>query len=117
MAPTIVFDKEGDFLFSTGSPGGSSIIAYTAKTIVAILDWGLSPQEAINLPNITARNGSVRIEIDKIDPELADKLEALGHNIVRSKGENSGIHIIYKQEDGSLIGAADPRREGIALQP
>ena len=55
MSPTIVFDDNGEFLFSTGSPGGSSIIAYTAKTIVGILDWGMSPQEAIDLPNITAR--------------------------------------------------------------
>jgi len=42
MAPSIVFNPDGEFLFSTGSPGGNSIIAYTAKSIVGILDWGLS---------------------------------------------------------------------------
>jgi gamma-glutamyltranspeptidase/glutathione hydrolase len=115
MSPTIVFDDNGEFLFSTGSPGGSSIIAYTAKTIVGILDWGMSPQEAIDLPNITARRGSIRVEEKRIDPAISLALEGLGHKVVRSKGENSGLHIIYRNPDGSLIGGADPRREGVAL--
>ena len=62
MAPLIVFNPEGEFLFSTGSPGGNSIIAYVAKSVVGILDWGLSPQEAIELPNVISRNGQIRLE-------------------------------------------------------
>jgi len=114
MSPTIVFDKEGQFLFSTGSPGGNSIIAYTAKTIVGILDWGLTPQEAIDLPNVIARHGSVRLEENRMDADIIASLEVKGHKVVRSKGEISGLHIIYRQADGTLIGGADPRREGIA---
>ncbi len=114
MSPTIVFDKEGQFLFSTGSPGGNSIIAYTAKTIVGILDWGLTPQEAIDLPNVIARRGSIRLEENRMDADIIASLEAKGHKVVRSKGEISGLHIIYRQADGTLIGGADPRREGIA---
>ncbi|MEP3890717.1 MAG: gamma-glutamyltransferase [Hellea sp.] len=134
MAPSIVFNPEGEFLFSTGSPGGNSIIAYTAKTIVGILDWGLTPQEAIELPNMVARNGRVAVEskgikdeeTDEIDrgspgeefgltPELVTALEAKGHKVRRSKGEFSGLHIIYRNADGSLVGGADPRREGTAV--
>ena len=133
MAPTIVFNPQGEFLFSTGSPGGNSIIAYTAKTIIGILDWGLTPQEAIELPNVIARNGKIRMEakglkdettqeIDRgspaeefgLSPEIISALEAKGHDIVRSKGEFSGLHIIYRNSDGRLIGGADPRREGTA---
>ncbi len=114
MSPTIVFNPDGDFLFTTGSPGGSSIIAYTAKTIVGMIDWGLNPQEAIDLPNVIARNGSIRLEENKLDEEIIVGLESLGHKVIRSKGEISGLHIIYRTEDGSLIGAADPRREGTA---
>lgn len=114
MSPTIVFDENGEFLFSTGSPGGGAIIAYTAKTIVAMIDWGLTPQEAIDLPNVIARNGSIRLEENKLDEDIIKGLEAKGHKVVRSKGEISGLHIIYRQPDGSLVGGADPRREGVA---
>ena len=133
MSPHIVFAPDGEFLFTTGSPGGNSIIAYTAKTIVGIVDWGLSPQEAIELPNVIARNGSLRLEAQNLrdaeteelnrgagakefgmEEETVSALENLGHKVRRSGGEISGLHIIYRQEDGTLIGGADPRREGTA---
>lgn len=136
MAPHIVFAPDGEVLFTTGSPGGNSIIAYTAKTIVAMIDWGLSPQEAIELPNVIARNGTIRLEaqnLKKADSDELDRgagakefgmdeatvsaLEALGHKVRRSGGEISGLHIIYRQDDGTLIGGADPRREGTAQTP
>ncbi len=117
MSPTIVFDKDGEFLFTTGSPGGNSIIAYTAKTIIGMLDWGLTPQQAIELPNVIARNGTIRLEENRLDPAIIEGLESLDHTVVRSKGEISGIHIIYRNKDGSLRGGADPRREGVALSP
>ena len=135
MSPHIIFAPDGKFLFTTGSPGGNSIIAYTAKTIVGILDWGLSPQDAIELPNVIGRNGSLRLEAqnlrnaktDELDrgagakefgmeEEIVSALEGLGHRVRRSRGEISGLHIIYRQEDGQLIGGADPRREGTAAE-
>lgn len=117
MSPTIVFDEDGKFLFTTGSPGGSAIIAYTAKTIVGIIDWGLTPQEAIELPNVIARNASIRLEENKLEEDTILHLESLGHKVVRSKGEISGLHIIYRMPNGQLVGGADPRREGVAKSP
>lgn len=133
MSPHIVFAPDGEFLFTTGSPGGNSIIAYTAKTIVGMIDWGLTPQEAIELPNVIARNGALRLEAQNLrdaetdeldrgagakefgmDEETVSALEAMGHDVRRSRGEISGLHIIYRQADGTLIGGADPRREGTA---
>ncbi len=130
MAPHIVFAPDGSLAFTTGSPGGNSILAYTAKTVVGMVDWGLSPQDAIQLPNVIARNGRVRLEAKGLpeeetdepqragpaqefgmDPAIIDGLEALGHEVVRSKGEISGLHIIAL-DDGALVGGADPRREG-----
>lgn len=115
MSPHIVFDADGQFAFATGSPGGNSIIAYTAKTIVAMIDWGMSPQEAADLANVISRNGSVRLEENNLKPEIIDGLEQLGHKVVRSKGEISGIHIIKRKADGTYEGAADIRREGTAV--
>lgn len=136
MAPTIVFNPDGEFMFTTGSPGGNSIIAYTAKTIVGVIDWGLTPQQAIELPNVIARNGRVSLEAKGIKDEETDEvqrtgpaaefgleeslvksLEAKGHTVRRSRGEISGLHIVYRNSDGTLIGGADPRREGSVVIP
>ena len=116
MSPTIVFNAEGDFVLATGSPGGSSIIAYTAKTLVGMLDWGLTPQQAIDLPNVVANGDVVRIE-DGMPAEVLAGLQGLGFTLDANRGEISGIHIVRRLEDGTLLGGADPRREGVALQP
>ncbi len=114
MAPHIVFNKDGSFAFATGSPGGSSIIAYTAKTIIAMIDWDMNPQQAVELANFISRNGSIRLEEAGLDTAIITGLEAKGHKVIRSKGEISGIHIIRRNADGSYEGGADPRREGVA---
>jgi len=113
MSPTIVLDKNGEFLMATGSPGGNSIIAYTAKSLVGILDWGLSPQEAINLPNMVARGDKVRIEQARASKALVDDLRDFGYDVQESAGENSGLSVVVRQADGRLVGGVDPRREGI----
>jgi gamma-glutamyltranspeptidase/glutathione hydrolase len=115
MSPSMIFDADGDLLMVTGSPGGNSIPAYVSKTIVGVLDWGMSAQDAVNHPNIVARGETVRVEIS-VDPgqAIADDLKARGYNVQEREGENSGLHIIVVRDDG-LEGAADPRREGIVL--
>ncbi|MCF6293035.1 MAG: gamma-glutamyltransferase [Robiginitomaculum sp.] len=117
MSPTIVLDENGKPRLITGSPGGNSIIAYTAKTLVGVLDWGLTPQQAIALPNVVARGDITRIGAMNLDPSLVPALTEMGHVIKATKGENSGLHVIQIMPDGSLLGGADPRREGQARQP
>jgi gamma-glutamyltranspeptidase/glutathione hydrolase len=112
MSPTIVLNEDGSFRMATGSPGGNSIIAYTLKTLVGVFDWKLSPQEAVNLPNIVARGNSVRIESDKAPAGLIPGMRELGFPVRESAGENSGLSVVYRHADGSLEGGVDPRREG-----
>lgn len=109
MAPTIVMENNQPYM-AIGSPGGSQIIGYVAKTLVAHLDWGLNLQQAIDLPNMNNRFGSFEIEKDTTAESWVPKLEKLGFK-VQVKELNSGVQAI-KLQGNSLVGAADPRREG-----
>ncbi|MFN3312338.1 MAG: gamma-glutamyltransferase [Hyphomonas sp.] len=115
MSPTLVFDEAGDLFMVTGSPGGNSIVAYVAKTLVGVLEWNQSAQEAVAMPNIIARGNRIGVEIDvEGGPEAAEALRGMGYDVEERTGENSGLHVIVVRDIG-LEGAADPRREGVAL--
>lgn len=115
MSPTLVFDEGGDLFMVTGSPGGNSIIAYVSKTLVGVLEWGKTAQEAAALPNIIARGDTVAVEVDiEGGPEAAQALRDMGYTVEERTGENSGLHLIVVRDSG-LEGGADPRREGVAL--
>ena len=111
MSPTIVM-KDGAPVLAVGSPGGSRIIGYTAKTIIAILDWGLDVQQAVDLPHAVNRFGTYDVEDGTSATELAPALEAMGYE-VNVRDLTSGLHVIAIGD--TLQGGADPRREGIAL--
>ena len=113
MSPTMVVNSDDELTLITGSPGGNSIPAYVAKTLIGIVDWGLTAQEAADAPNLIARGERVRVEVGEPGgQEIADTLIAKGYNVREREGENSGLHLIRITEDG-LDGAADKRREGV----
>jgi gamma-glutamyltranspeptidase / glutathione hydrolase len=116
MSPVLVFnDKTNELLMSTGSPGGSAIINYVAKTLIGTLDWGLDVQRAIDLPNFGSRNlgdkGALELEKGRFPQATIDALKARGHD-VREIEQTSGVHGIMRTPNG-WYGGADPRREGI----
>ena len=96
-----------------GSPGGSRIIGYVAQMLVALLDWGLDPQEAVSLPHVLNRNGRTELEEGAAAEQLKGSLEARRHS-VRVVPLNGGLHVIQVTENG-LRGGADPRREGVVM--
>ncbi len=110
MSPTLVFEGRR-LVLALGSPGGSRIIGYVAKTLIAVLDWGLDVQTAVSLPHHVNRNGGTDLEQSTALVGLVAGLEKLGHK-VRLRGLNSGLHAISLSPNG-LAGAADPRREGL----
>ena len=119
MAPTLIFDRQsGEFLATIGSPGGSQIIEYVAKSTIGLLDWNLDAQQAINLPNFGSRNGPTELERGQFSPALIQALKAKGHE-VNEIDMTSGTQAIVRGRDAqgnvSLTGGADPRREGEAL--
>ncbi len=114
MSPVLVFDKEtGKLLLSTGSPGGAMIIHFTAKTLLGVLNWGLSPQQAIDLPNFGSLGGPLLLEQGRFNSAVVEALKARGHSVVEMP-LTSGLQAIERSPDG-LVGGADPRREGVVL--
>jgi gamma-glutamyltranspeptidase/glutathione hydrolase len=113
MSPVIVLGRDGRLVAALGSPGGSAILAYNAKTLVAVLDWGLTMQQAIDLPNVYARGTDFYGEVNKFSPELRAALAARGVDLKAGRGEESGLHGVIVRGPGQLETGADPRREGV----
>ncbi len=114
MSPTIVLDADHRFVMAVGSPGGLAIPAYVLKTLVGVLDWRLSMQAAIDLPNLIALGPVFIGEAAKFPPEVLKGLADRGVTVRGGLGaEGSGLHGVIVR-DGAFEGGADPRREGIA---
>ena len=111
MSPTLIFDKDGKLEIVIGSPGGPAIPAYVAKTIVALVDWKLPPAEAVGTANIVTGGDALNLEAGTFLEKQAGAFTALGHT-VRIDSSGSGLHAIRIMPDGTLMGGADPRREG-----
>ena len=113
MSPTIAY-LDGKPVALTGSPGGGRIPEYVAQSLVAMLAFESDPPTAAALPHVSQRNrGTVALE-PVIQADIVEGLEALGHQTGEAE-MTSGLHIIRILPDGTLLGGADPRREGVAI--
>lgn len=112
MSPTFVLNKDRTLELAVGSAGGQRIIGDTLQALIGMLDWGLSPQAALDLPRVINTNGITELE-DKGDlPAQAERLRALGHE-VQVRRHEGGLTAIRREGDG-WGGGADPRRDGVA---
>lgn len=79
MSPTIVL-KDGKPLLVVGTPGGSTIITSVFQTLVNILDFGLTPEEAVNSPKFHHQWKPDVVYVEKDYPkELLAELEKMGY--------------------------------------
>jgi gamma-glutamyltranspeptidase/glutathione hydrolase len=111
MSPTIVL-RDGVPVLTIGSPGGATIIGFTAQAIIAHLDWGMDVQVALDMPHLVNSFGTYQIEAGTMAEDLTTPLQDMGF-ATNVTALTSGLHAI-SLGDG-LQGGADPRREGIAL--
>jgi gamma-glutamyltranspeptidase/glutathione hydrolase len=114
MSPTIVLDSDGRLFAAVGSPGGSRIIGYVTQTLIGLMDWSMTMQEAIDMGRAVDRNGPLELEAGTGIAAQADALRALGQE-VNVRPLNSGLHGIRRTAQG-LDGGADRRREGVVLR-
>ena len=118
MTPTFVMRKDGSLWFTTGSPGGPTIINTVLQIITNIIDYKMDIQQAIDAPRIHHQwlPDEITYEPFKLSVETQDALEMLGHKLVsnpRFMGDAHGIMI--EPGTGIRLGASDPRNDGVPL--
>jgi len=115
MAPTMVFNEEGDLMLIIGSPGGSLIPAAILRVITGVIDFDLDIGQATMLPRVhkdwpttgilyeTTLNSDVVRIINK----------TIGHKMTpeHTMGSTQSIHII----NGTNYGFADLRRPNASV--
>ncbi|HTU13236.1 MAG TPA: gamma-glutamyltransferase [Allosphingosinicella sp.] len=110
MSPTIVFAPDGSVRLAVGAAGGTTIIAQVAKAIIGVIDWNLSAQEAIALPQIMGYGDRVTLERGTALEAMLPRLQVLGQNaVVVDPGYKANA---IERVNGRWVGAADPRSEG-----
>lgn len=123
MSPTVVLNEDGSPFMTLGTPGGVRIFPTISQVISRVIDHGMTLQEAINTGRIFDNGGEdglcyEQVAENPVSEETAKALEAMGHKVTM-KGEwdifFGGVQGVMYNEDGTLTGAADPRRDGKAL--
>ncbi|UAB78439.1 gamma-glutamyltransferase [Erythrobacter sp. SCSIO 43205] len=108
MAPTIVFDEKGEVVLVIGAAGGPTIPVQVARSIIGVLDFGMSAEDALNLPLIMAFGQVVITEEGSVVADLVDELKQRGHEQIRviaPRGKTNALRRI----DGGWEAAGDPR--------
>lgn len=113
MSPALVFDQDGKLVMVVGSMGGSMIISSVARTIIGVLDWKQTPQEATGTATVFARTPQIVVEKSRLPAGIWEALQGLGWNLAE-ESVYSGTHAILVTPQG-LAGGADPRKEGAAV--
>ena len=123
MSPTVVLNEDGTPFMTLGTPGGVRIFPTVAQVISRVIDSKMSLQEAITNARIfdNGTDDGICYELGApggVDEETVKALEAMGHTMT-AKGEwdmfFGGVQGVIYMDDGTLVGAADPRRDGKAL--
>ncbi|NLW43384.1 MAG: gamma-glutamyltransferase [Tissierellia bacterium] len=117
MSPTIIL-KDGKPVAALGSPGGTTIISTVAQVISNLVDHDMNMQDAVDFPRIKGfKEGKITYE-DRLPAETITRLEEIGHTMEASDEWDrsfGSVNAVLYNEDGTLEGAGDPRRDGKAL--
>ncbi|MFO0806282.1 MAG: gamma-glutamyltransferase [Gemmataceae bacterium] len=115
QTPVLVY-KDGKPVLITGSPGGRTIINTVACVVVNVVDFGMSPTEAVDAPRLHHQwfPDVVRFEGTKEHPDLVAKLKTLGHSVAQQR-QGDAHTIGIDGQRGLFLGAADKRIDGKAL--
>ncbi|MDP2131365.1 MAG: gamma-glutamyltransferase [Erythrobacter sp.] len=109
MAPTIVYDADGRIVLVIGAAGGPTIPVQVARSIIGVVDFGLSAESALGLPFIMSFGDSVLIEDGTALEGMEAALKALGHASIRTGAPPLKANALRLLPDGGWEVAVDPR--------
>lgn len=108
MTPTIVLQNGKTFLV-VGTPGGTTIPTSVFQTLVNLIDFGLSTEEAVNKPKFHHQWLPDDISVEKTFPaDVRTALEKMGYKIVE-RGSIGRVEVIKVLPDGRFEAVADSR--------
>lgn len=116
MSPTII-TKDGKPFAVLGTPGGNRIITTMVQMIIKLIDYNMSMEEAIDSPRISNDMKEILHIEGGIDIDVVDALRQVGHEVETHKEHDrkfGGVQGILCTES-HMEGAADPRRDGVAI--
>ena len=114
MTPTIV-TREGKPILVTGAVGGPRIITAVLQVVLNVLDHGLNVQEAINAPRIHHQWLPDTLWVEPgVSPDTIRLLRDRGHKVEVGAPKSNAAAIFIDRGKGTLEGAGDPRRDGVA---
>jgi gamma-glutamyltranspeptidase / glutathione hydrolase len=121
LSPTLVM-KDGKPVMAMSTPGGDNQDQAMLQVLLNIIEFGMSPQEAVEAPRFQTEHfyssfanhdftpGKLNLE-GRIPRATAERLAALGHRVsVTGDWSNSSAPTVIWVSNGVLHGGADPRR-------
>jgi gamma-glutamyltranspeptidase/glutathione hydrolase len=114
IAPTLVYGPDGKLLFVVGAAGGATIPVQVIRALIGALDWKLPVDQVLALPVLFAPGDTINVEKGSKLEAMIPALVALGHGSVKATEmplKTNAVAVV----DGRLVGAGDPRSEGVAI--
>jgi gamma-glutamyltranspeptidase/glutathione hydrolase len=118
LMATMVTDLDGEFAMTIGTPGGGGQPQFIAQTLVQMLAFGMSPQQAIEAPRFRVGSGVNLSVEDRLPLQVSEGLAVRGHNVNATPGWDANygnMQVIRRLPNGLLRTGADMRREGAAM--
>jgi len=114
MTPTIVLKNNKPWII-VGTPGGTTIPTSVYQTLIDIIDFKMSPEDAVNKPKFHHQWLPDVIDVeDTFNKNVVDELRKMGYKISVKSGIGR-TEVIMIQPDGTIIGVGDGRGEDAAV--
>ena len=109
--------RDGKLFMVLGSPGGPTIINTVLQTLLNVIDFKMTVQQAVDAPRIHHQWIPDRLVLETrgFAQDVIDALRARGHRIEELDSIGDCHTILVDPDSGIRLGAADPRNDGRAI--